>query len=293
MASVEQRANDWRVVWRQDGRKQFELFPTFAGAEKFQRLVEAHGNRWPYGWVKQVGFDQAPTTAPSFRDWATRAIRARATANDRTRHDYLRDLERHLFPTFGDTPVDRITRLDVGEWQITLAGVVSPKTLKNIHNLASSVIADAVREQLAPANPFRGTLRAIPTVKQEEMVFLTRGEFDQILANVSDQYRPLALTLGHTGMRWSEATALQVHDVDPMTRRIRVVRAWKRTSSSDFYLGEPKSRRSRRTIIVSQAVIDALLPLIVGKRPAEFVFTTRYGRPVRHNNFRNRCGCRP
>jgi integrase len=295
MASIERREHDWRVVWRQDGRKQHELFPSLEGAEAFEELVEAHGNRWPYRWIRGKGFIDAPSSAPTFGDFAVQALAGRASANERTRSDYLRDLTNHVFPTFGTTPVDRISRLDVGRWQIALLEPEDPdvkppsaKTLKNVHNLASSIMEDAVREQLAPANPFRGTLRAIPTVKQEEMVFLTRGEFDQILSHVSDQYRPLALTLAHTGMRWSEATALQVHDVDPMTRRIRVVRAWKRTSSNDFYLGEPKSRRSRRTIVVSQALIDALLPLLVGKSPGEFVFTTRFGHPVRHNNFRNR-----
>lgn len=295
MASIEQRPNDWRVVWRQDGRKQFEVFPSRAGAEEFAGHVAASRNRWPFGWVRGQGFTTAPTNAPTFREFATRAIEARATANERTRADYLRDLTKHVFPTFGETPIDRINRLDVGRWQIALMEQDIPpssKTLKNVHNLASSVMEDAVREQLAPANPFRGTLRALPSVKQEEMTFLSQGEFDQILANIPELHRPLTLTLAGTGMRWSEATALQVHDVDPMTRRIRIVRAWKRTSSNTFYLGDPKSRRSRRTIVVSQSLIDALLPLLAGKNPAEFVFQTRYGHPVRHNNYRSRAWVR-
>jgi integrase len=288
VASIERRDTDWRVVWRQDGRKQYEIFPSLEGAEKFKAKVEAFDNRWPYGWVKGRGETTAPSAAPTFREFAGRAIGARATANERTRHDYLRDLERHVYPHFGETPVDRISRLDVGEWQIAIKGRLSAKSLKNVHNLASSIMGDAVRDGLAPGNPFHGTLRALPSVKQEEMVFLTRGEFDSLLARVSDHYRPLTLLLAHTGARWGEATALQVGDIDPMTRRVRIVRAWKRTPENHFEIGEPKSRRSRRTIVVSSAVIDALLPLMAGRGPGEFLFTTRQGHPVRHNNYRAR-----
>lgn len=286
VASVEKVSTGFRVVWREAGVKQYERFPTATAAESFRAKVEANNGRWPFGWVKGYGFNDKPSTAPTFTVWARRCITARSTASARTRHDYLRDFERHLEPVFGQTPVDQITKEQVGQWLIGLT--VSPKTAKNIHGLASSIMAEAVDERLAPGNPFHKGLRALPNVKQEDMVFLARTEFDTLLAHVPELYRPLVATLGLTGLRWSEATALQAQDIDVMTRRLTVVRAWKRTPDSYFVIGEPKSRRSRRTITIPQSLVDVLLPLIAGKGDGEWLFTARTGTVVRHANFRQR-----
>lgn len=286
MASVEQVTTGWRVVWRQAGVKQYERFAGHAQAAKFRLLVEAHGNRWPDGWIKGHGFTGTSDT-PTFTDWAKRAIAARSRANDRTRHDYTRDVTLHLEPTFGDTPIGDITREQVGQWLIELAGKRSPKLVKNVHNLASSILTDAMHDGLVTSNPFRGAVAALPSVKHEEMVFLSRGEFDQLLAHVSEAYRSLVLTLAMTGLRWSEATALRICDVDVLAKRITVVRAWKRTPESYFVLGEPKSRQSRRTISIPDSLAAALVPLVT-RSGDELLFLTAWDRPVRHANFRQR-----
>lgn len=287
MASVEQRPNDYRVVWRQQGVKQAEKFAGPKQAEQFRLLVEAHGDRWPTGWIKGHGFTDAHGTAPTFTDWAARAIASRSTANARTRHDYQRDVTLHLGPTFGDIPLDLITREMVGAWLINLAARVSAKTAKNVHSLASSILADAIDERLVAHNPFRGAVAALPASKHEEMVFLTRGEFDTLQRGVQDDYRLLVRLLAYTGLRWSEATALRIRDVDILGRRLHVVQAWKRTPESYFEMGEPKSRRSRRTITIPHSLADELIPLT--SRPGdELLFLTRYDRPVRHSNFRQR-----
>ncbi len=49
----------YKVQWRTGGRGsgwQSETFDVKLAATKFQAQVEAHGNRWPPGWVKGVGF---------------------------------------------------------------------------------------------------------------------------------------------------------------------------------------------------------------------------------------------
>lgn len=288
MASVEQRATHWRVVWRQSGEKQYELFPTSAQAERFCQLVEAHGNRWPHGWTRGHGLAEQHSDVPTFAEWATRAINSRSRANDRTRHDYRRDVDLHLAEPFGAVPLDLITREMVGQWLIKLSKTASAKTVKNVHGLASSIVADAVSAQIVPYNPFRGALKSVPKVKVEEMVFLSRGEFDTMLAGVGQAYQPLVRLLALTGLRWSEATALRVSDIDVLARKLRVVRAWKRTPESYFELGEPKSERARRTITIPKSLAEDLIPLTASRRDQEFLFLSPMGRPVRHANFRER-----
>lgn len=289
MAGIERRPKDFRVVWRQNGVKQFEQFPTEKAAERFRLLVEAHGNRWPRGWIKHHGFVEHHSDAPTFSEWAGRAIASRSRANARTRHDYTRDVELHIEPTFGDVPLDLISREMVGNWLIAMSRAAgSDKTVKNVHGLASSIMEDAIRAELITRNPFKGAFGTLPQVRTEEMVFLTRPEFDVLLAGTVEAYRPLVATLGMTGLRWSEATALQCADVNVHTRRLSVVRAWKRTPENYFVLGEPKSNRSRRTITLPASLAATLHPLVTGADPGGFVFRSKMDRPIRHANFRQR-----
>lgn len=157
MASVEEVSSGWRVVWRQDGRKQYERFGNPRAAEDFRLRVELDGNRWPRGWVKGHGFTEARTAAMTYGEWARDCIASRSTANERTRHDYLRDYNRHIAPTFGDVPLDLISKRMVGDWLVALGreSNLAPKTIKNVHNLASTLMAEAVAEREAPSTPSR------------------------------------------------------------------------------------------------------------------------------------------
>jgi integrase len=189
---------------------------------------------------------------------------------------------------FGDLPLDRVSREMVGQWLIEMSRHRSAKTVKNVHNLASSIMADAIQAGLISANPFRGAVGSLPKVKHEEMGFLTRAEFEVLSKCFTDDYRPLVRTLAFTGLRWSEATALRVRDVEVDARRLSVVRAWKRTPESYFVIGEPKSVRSRRRITIPKGLAADLGPLAAGRGEEELLFTSPHGRPVRHANFRQR-----
>jgi len=66
---------------------------------------------------------------------------------------------------------------------------------------------------------------------------------------------------------------------------LHVRRAWKIDDDGHHYLGEPKTRRARRTLRLSPELVDVLVPLVASSDPGGFVFTGPEGRPVRHNNF--------
>ena len=100
-------------------------------------------------------------------------------------------------------------------------------------------------------------------------------------------YWPLLITLVDTGMRWSEATALRVGEVDlDGLGTIKIVRAtkWVPGKGHDDN-GVPKSKKSRRTIIIPWQVKDAIRPLLTGKTARDHVFTSVTGKPVRHATF--------
>jgi integrase len=105
---------------------------------------------------------------------------------------------------------------------------------------------------------------------------------------VDDHWRPLVLLLIGTGLRWGEATALTVADLDPQGASVRVTKASKRGEQGTFRLGGPKTRRSRRTVTLPVDVLAAVAPLCMGRSGDELLFTGRNGARVAHQNFHGR-----
>ena len=97
-------------------------------------------------------------------------------------------------------------------------------------------------------------------------------------------WRLLILVLGYTGLRWGEATALRVCDIDFDRRRIDVRRAFSDVGGR-VVLGTPKSHQSR-TVPVPRFVAVELAAAVVGKRPDELVFTMPGGSVMRLSNWR-------
>ena len=319
MAGIEKRVYrtgtiSYRVVWREHGIRQWETFSNIKAAEAFKVKVEAYGNYWPPDWIKGHGDKSStvPSNAPLFRDYAEKTINARQKADERTKDDYKRMLANHVYPLIGNVPVDRIDRFQVSEISDSMnkerevkdehgkpvigkdgEPIIKPpaseKTISNVHALVSSILSDAVTDRIIDRNPAVGAMPSLPDSKTEEMVFLSPVEFAVLLEQVQgSREKALVQMLAGTGLRWSEATALQVHDVDLDVRQaVDVRRAWKRRGSA-FVLGSPKTNRSRRSLGLSSELVMALAPLTAGRDPGEFLFTTATGRPIRHNNFFNR-----
>ncbi len=122
------------------------------------------------------------------------------------------------------------------------------------------------------------------------MRFLTHQQFDRLLNAAPDFYKPVFTTLVGTGLRWGELAGLQVQHVDLLASppALRVAQTLQRQTDGKYALGPPKTRAARRRVSLPQNVVDALLPLVAGKEGNEYVFTSRAGTPLRHQNFMTR-----
>ncbi|WP_055483150.1 tyrosine-type recombinase/integrase [Sphaerimonospora mesophila] len=328
MASIEKRPGkgkkiSYRVRWRlggaSDGAWQSETFEQKAQAVTFKLAVEAVGHQWPEGWIRGYGWapaapvDDKPEVEPiPFRDYATTFVASLSGIEERTRHDYERDLRNHILPTFGDLDIrdgNAIDRSLVRTWVNTLQhGVadpanpkqwlrrpLAPKTIQNLHGILFAILQDAVEADppLRTSNPAART--RLPRLDDgegdDEMVFLTEQEFALIRACAKPDVRDMLTVFVGTGLRYAELAALQVRDIDPFGKPVpalRVRRAWKRQADNTFKLGPPKTKQSRRTIALSSEVMDAILPNIAGKGPKEFVFNSPTGSWWRHSSFYDR-----
>lgn len=282
MASIEYRETGegprWRVIWRErDAKgnrvKQQRTYSNEQDARIFEAKVEAYGNRWPPGEDPRP---PVPVAGLTFGAWAEQAIERRRRANERTKADYRRDVERH----FGKLAALSLSGLTSDHIDVWLAdrqqAGLSAKTIRNLHGFGSSLLIDAMnhRPPLIDHNPF-GKLPEMSDVRTEEMVFLTHQEFGTVLGYIREEYQSLIRFLAGTGMRYGEATALTVRDVNVLGKRktATVTKAWKRTGPANYVIGEPKTQRSRRTISLSDELVDLLIPHLSGKRGDELVFT--------------------
>jgi len=104
------------------------------------------------------------------------------------------------------------------------------------------------------------------------------------MATAAGPYATLIRTLAYTGLRWGEATALRVRDIDLIRRRLDVRRAFSDVRGR-LVEGTPKNHQARSVPLPPWLAIE-LKELIDGRDPDDLVFTTQGGYPLRHSNFR-------
>lgn len=288
----------WRVRFRLNGRQTTETFASEVAANVFvSRMVDP-----------QIGIERAvemrdredPAAAgyvPTVEEALRIHVEELTGVEQRTRDDYLAVARRSWLDTFGRRRIDEVEYADVARWTNQATG--SPKTVRNALGVLSGVFTTAERKGWTTrGNPARGIrISRAGEEDVEDIHFLTYDQFDLLFPQIPVAHRPLVVHLFGTGHRWSEATALQGGDFDLQAGQtyqgdwvsaptVKVVRAWKKGMS----LGPPKSKRSRRTIVLPSEVVDVVEPILEqpGRASTDVVFQTRTGQPIRHSNFFNR-----
>ena len=92
----------------------------------------------------------------------------------------------------------------------------SGSSVRGVVTATSAMFRYAVRRGIVATNPVRLLERGDrPSGKrQTEPRYLDREQIDRFLAELGDEYRPIAATLAFAGLRVSEALALRWRDVD-------------------------------------------------------------------------------
>lgn len=273
----------WKVRYRLGGKDTSATFRRMSDAYTFAKILDGDG-----GVVEALAWLDQQETRPSgqtFGEFFERYVDQLTGVTPRTRADYRAQARRYL----GDLerlPVAALSRADVSAIVNTLDRQgLSPKTIKNVIHMLSAALNYAVDEGLIQRNPCRRVRLPKAELDEVEARFLTYEEFGALLAEIPDHYKPLVTFLVGTGLRWSEATALQSRHISIPNGTVTVRQAWKRIPGG-FELGPPKSRKSRRTVNAAVPALAAVAPLL-GK-PNAWVFTTPQGRTIAHSNFYNR-----
>lgn len=277
----------YRVRTRANGVHGSETFASRAAARTFCENILEFGDDEAMRMLDRADRNHADYV-PTLKEMLNRHVEELTGVDQRTRDDYLAVARRSWLPLLGRYPVDAISRAHIARWVNHADGQWAPKTIKNAHSVLSAVLESAVKAGHIGLNPARGT--RLPRAGEEdveEIRYLTYAEFDRLIAVVPEAWRAFVILLFGTGLRFSEATALQVRDINPEFATLRVMRAWKREKGAGMRIGPPKSKMSRRTIGVGGTVLEAVTPIL--DRPGgEWLFTTPTGRVILHSNFYNR-----
>jgi integrase len=176
---------------------------------------------------------------------------------------------RHVSPRWKDVAIGAIRQTDVQAWVSELTTHVAEHgrgtrggaaTVGQAHNILANILDDAVTDGLLIRNPARGVMLA--RRNESRHTYLTATQLHR-LADEAGEHRSLILLLGVGGLRWGEATALRVCDVDFLRRRVDVHRnvVWVK---GQWHVGTPKSGKARM-VSVPPSVIDALAATAKGK----------------------------
>jgi integrase len=133
--------------------------------------------------------------------------------------------------------------------------------------------ADAVKAKRLAANPAKG-IDGLPRKTAKRRVYLTADDVRR-LADESGEYRALLLTLAYTSIRWGEAIALRVRDVEFLRRRLSVHENAVQLGV-DHAVGTTKGRVAR-SVPAPEFVLDALSVQCRDKGPVDLVFTGQAG----------------
>lgn len=198
---------------------------------------------------------------------------------------YQHHFNKHILPIFKNIRLAEIGTRELTNFQVDLlrAGL-SVKTCRNIIDGSFRALyrdARAEIEALKGRDPFMD-LRWSAAVREKPDPFLPK-ERDKILNFFQERepfYYPWVLLAFMAGTRPSEASALQVDDLDVETCEISITKT--------RHLGvdnQPKTGRSRRTIRISREITESLLTLPSFSMGVESLFLNKFGGPINANQW--------
>lgn len=277
-----------KVRYRLADKETSETFTRLSDAEMFRDILgNGKGDRVTQAlkWLEARRGGEVGTVI-TFGQWWTTYLDQLTGITPRTRGDY-ESLHRRYFTHLDQLPLAVLARPHITALvnHLDRERGLAPKTIKQAINTLSTCLTLAVDEGKMASNPCKNIRLPEMSIGGVEPRFLSDDEFRALVAATPVYYRPLVVFLFGTGMRWSEATALQTRHVSLHAGTVRVERAWKRIPGDGYKIGPPKSKKSRRTVNAAVIALAAVEPLL--DKPNDLVFVTQSGGHVTHANFYN------
>jgi integrase len=242
-------------------------------------------------------FDAGSLTVGDFLDrWLKDSVRDTVRQRTYERHEELVRL--HIRPALGRLKLKALTPAHVqGFYRDRLDSGLSPATVQKIHVVLHKALSQAVRWNLIPRDATKAVNAPRPAPK--EICPLSPDEARRFLeAAHGDRLEALYILAVHTGMRQGELLGLKWEDVDLEGGVIHIRRTLTRNRGR-LLLGEPKTKRSRRTVRLTGTAVEALREHLECQleeierlgdlyQDVGLVFTTEVGTLISPTNLRRR-----
>lgn len=179
-----------------------------------------------------------------------------------SKRDYRYQLDKLLYPTFGDAIVQDIRLSDIQEF-LNSHPDTAKSTLRKSLIVLDQMFHLAIKDELLVNNPVDKKLLKYPSDTVQERNALDPNVFDTIIAQIQkltreNDRRMLALFC-FTGMRRGEISGLKWEDIDVEHKVINVQRNVT-YPENDPVVGAPKSKKGFRTIPLDDRLVTYLAP---------------------------------
>lgn len=223
------------------------------------------------------------------RDFTDRWLTAiTPTVRPATIRRYRDAMRAHVLPTLGETRLTKLTALDLQAlYADRLKAGLSTTTVNSLHAVIHRALRQAVQWGLVDRNV--ASLATAPRPRELPVTTWTSAEAARFLA--AADATPLAALWRLAllcGLRRGELLGLRWDDIDLRRGTLSVQRTLSRGDGGAWVIGEPKTRKSRRQIVLPASCVAALThhrdrQLFDGQAPGP-VFTGAQGGPLPVNS---------
>jgi integrase len=283
---IKGRGQPWWVFVTCRGKRTSKLVGDKKAAEEVASTIRAQLQ------LGEFGFEN-PKPVPTFKEHAKQWLSFPHNWKESTRESYVSNLENHIFPVFGSTPVNEIKRKDLKSFfDKKYTEGLNLNTIKLMRAPINGILSYAVELELIESNPMRELALKYKN-KPFDLDPLTEPESQLLLEQakilMDGMYYPSILCALRTGMRIGEIQALKWTDIDFDNRQIEVQRSYRRGRMTDT-----KNHKRRRVdmtlhlteILLSHRTAQKRDALKNGMPVSEFVFGGAKGDLLNRETFR-------
>ena len=282
--SIRKRDKDYEVRWRVGSTHYSQGgFKYKKDAELFQakQVTRIRNNTFTPPSSARI------TMADLSHEWLTSK-----EISPRTHSDYEQILASLILPVWADIRLDQVRPEAITQWVTTLKKTHSPARVRKIFTIFKQTLDYAVMAERIETNPATrantlGGATFLPKTRQEKRHrYLTPDEVIS-LAEQFPEYTTMIVVMAFTGVRFGEATALQVRDVDQLRSRLLIQRAFSEVRGT-LTIGPPKSGKARE-IPLPRFTLDLLTDITTqATKSNDLLFKAAKGGPIRYRRWREK-----
>lgn len=238
------------TVYTAKGRKRKSLYGK-TRAEAAAKLAKAMVDR-----EEGLAVDAGNLAVGEYLDrWHEDSVKDTVRQSTFERHEQI--IRLHIRSALGQLKLKALTPIHVqGFYRDKLDSGLSPATVQKIHAVLHKALDRAVKWSLVPHNATEGVKSPRPTPDGIKPLY---KEQTKSLLNAAreDRFHALYVLAVTTGLRQGELLGLKWEDVDLENGLVRVRHTLTRHTGR-LRLGEPKTKRSRRTVRLTESAVEVL-----------------------------------